>query len=183
MKKITIGVSGGIAAYKVASLISYLKKFDIDIRVIMTKNATNFITPLTLETLSKNKVLIDEFEENMDNGIPHIEYSQNTDLFIIVPATANIIGKIANGIADDLLTSSVIACNKQVLIIPAMNTYMYENQILKDNLKKLKKYHYHILEPQVKTLACGLKGMGALPDIKDIADKINKLINYKEERE
>lgn len=182
MKKITIGISGGIAAYKVASLVSYLKKFNVDIQVIMTKNATKFITPLTLETLSKNKVLIDEFDEEMAECIPHIEYSQNTDLLVVVPATANIIGKIANGIADDLLSSSVIACNKEVLIVPAMNTHMYENKIVQENLKKLKKYHYHILEPQVKTLACGSTGIGALPEIKDIADKINELINFKEEK-
>lgn len=181
MKKITIGISGGIAAYKVASLVSYLKKFDVEIHVIMTNNATKFITPLTLETLSKNKVLVDEFDYDLSRFIPHIELSQNTDLFVVVPATANIIGKIANGIADDLLSSSIVACNKKVLIIPAMNTHMYENKIVQDNLKKLKKYNYEILEPISKQLACGEIGKGALPDIKDIANKINELINFKEE--
>lgn len=181
MKKITIGISGGIAAYKVASLVSYLKKFDTDVHVIMTKNATKFITPTTLETLSKNKVLVDEFSYDLNEFIPHIELSQNTDLFVVVPATANIIGKIANGIADDLLSSCIIACNKPVLIVPAMNTYMYQNKIVQDNIKKLKKYHYEILEPIVKELACGVTGIGALPDIKDISNKINELVNYKEE--
>ncbi len=181
MKKITIGVSGGIAAYKVASLVSYLKKFDIDIHIIMTNNATKFITPTTLETLSKNKVIIDEFQCDLNEFIPHIEFSQNTDLFVVVPATANIIGKIANGIADDLLSSSIIACNQKVLIIPAMNTHMYENKIVQDNLAKLKKYGYEILEPISKNLACGVTGIGALPDIKDITSKINELINFKEE--
>lgn len=181
MKKITIGISGGIAAYKVASLISYLKKFDTEVHVIMTENATKFITPTTLETLSKNKVLVDEFPTDLSEYIPHIEFSQNTDLFVVVPATANIIGKIANGIADDLLSSSIIACNKPVLIVPAMNTHMYENKIVQDNLKKLKKYNYEILEPISKKLACGVTGIGALPDIKDISNKINELINFKEE--
>lgn len=181
MKKITIGISGGIAAYKVASLVSYLKKYDTDVHIIMTKNATNFITPTTLETLSKNKVLVDEFTCDIFEHIPHIELSQNTDLFVVVPATANIIGKIANGIADDLLSSSIIACNKQVLIVPAMNTHMYENKIVQDNLKKLKDYNYEILEPVSKELACGVTGIGALPDIKDISNKINELIKFKED--
>ena len=181
MKKITIGISGGIAAYKVASLISYLKKYDIEINVIMTNNATKFITPTTIETLSKNKVYLDEFTSDLNEFIPHIELSQNTDLFVVVPATANIIGKIACGIADDLLSSSIIACNRPILIVPAMNTHMYENKILKRNIKILKDYGYNILEPISKNLACGVKGIGALPDIIDIANKINELINFKEE--
>lgn len=182
MKKITIGISGGIASYKIASLVSYLKKFDIDIHVIMTKHATNFITPLTLEVLSKNKVLIDEFKESNDEYIPHIEFAQNTDLLVIAPATANIIGKIAHGIADDLLSSTVLATNKPVLIVPAMNTVMYKNQIVQNNINTLVNNGYKVMEPISKKLACGEEGVGALPDIRDISDEINKIINFKEEK-
>ena len=141
--KITIGVTGSISAYKSASLVSALSK-EHEVNVIMTKNATNFITPLTLETLSKNKVMIDEFENSNPKFVEHIEYGQNVDLLVIVPATANIIGKIANGIADDLLSSTVLAATCDVLICPAMNEKMYLNKIVQDNIKKLKSYNYII---------------------------------------
>lgn len=182
MKKITIGISGGIASYKIASLISYLKKFDIDVHVIMTKHATSFITPLTLEVLSKNKVLVDEFKEANDEYIPHIEFAQNTDLLVIAPATANIIGKIACGIADDLLSSTVLASNRKVLIVPAMNTVMYKNSIVQNNINILINNGYRVMEPISKNLACGVEGLGALPNIKDISDEINKIINFEEEK-
>lgn len=180
MKKITIGISGGIACYKTASLISALKKYDLDIKVIMTENATKFITPLTFETLSKNKVVVNMFEENNDKYVGHIEYGQNTDLLIIVPATANIIGKIANGIADDMLTSTIIASTSKILIIPSMNTHMYENKIVQDNIKKLKDYGYLFIEPTEGMLACGYEGKGKLPDTKTLVDEINKILNFKE---
>lgn len=181
MKKITIGISGGIASYKIASLISYLKKFDVDIHVIMTKHATNFITLLTLEVLSKNKVLVDEFEESNYEYITHIEFAQNTDLLVIAPATANIIGKIAHGIADDLLSSTILASNKKVLIVPAMNTVMYNNPVVQKNIKILGDNGYKIMKPISKKLACGVDGLGALPDIKDIANAINEIIKFKED--
>lgn len=173
--KITIGVTGSISAYKSTSIISALSK-EHEVHVIMTKNATEFITPLTLATLSKNKVMTDEFKEINPEKVEHIEYGQNTDLIVIVPATANIIGKIANGIADDLLSSTVIASNKPVLICPAMNTVMYENKIVQENIKKLKSYDYIILEPSEGMLACGTSGKGKLPDTKTILDKINEIL-------
>lgn len=175
--KITIGICGGISAYKVASLVSALKKQDdINIQVIMTKNATNFITPLTLETLSKNKVVVDMFEENNDEYVGHIEYGQNVDLLVIVPATANIIGKVANGIADDMLSSTIIAATSNVLFIPAMNEHMYLNKIVQNNMKKLKEYGYDFLEPEVGKLACGTSGIGKLPNTRVIVEKINAML-------
>ncbi len=182
MKKITFCISGGIACYKIVSLISYLKNFDIDIHVIMTRHATNFITPLTLEVLSKNKVLVDEFKESNDEYIPHIEFAQNTDLLVLAPATANIIGKVAHGIADDLLSSTILASNRNVLIVPAMNTVMYENPIVQNNINILVKNGYKVMKPIRKKLACGFEGLGALPDIKDIFAEINKIINFEEEK-
>lgn len=182
MKKITFCISGGIASYKIISLISYLKRFNINIQVIMTKHATNFVTPLSLEVLSKNKVLVDEFEEPNYEYIPHIEFAQNTDLLIIAPATANIIGKVAHGIADDLVTSTVLASNKPVLVVPAMNTVMYNNPIVQNNINILLENGYKVMKPISKKLACGEEGLGALPDTKDIAEEINKIINFKEEK-
>lgn len=173
--KITIGVTGSIAAYKSANIVSALSK-EHEVNVIMTKNATNFITPLTLETLSKNKVMIDEFENSNSKFVEHIEYGQNVDLLVIVPATANIIGKIANGVADDLLSSTVLAATCDVLICPAMNEKMYLNKIVQDNIKKLKSYNYIILEPIKGSLACGTTGIGKLPDTKTIINKINKVL-------
>lgn len=176
-KKITIGICGGIAAYKVASLVSLLKKQEnIDIQIIMTKAATNFITPLTLETLSKNKVVIDMFEENNNEYVGHIKYGQDTDLLVIVPASANIIGKTANGIADDMLTSTIIAATSPILYIPAMNEHMYLNKIVQNNIKKLKSYGYLFLEPDTGQLACGVSGIGKLPNTKTIFNKIEQIL-------
>lgn len=175
--KITIGVCGGISAYKVASVISALKKNEnIEIQVIMTKNATKFITPLTLEVLSKNKVVIDMFEEDNSDYVGHIEYAQNTDLVVIVPASANVIGKVANGIADDMLTSTIIASNKPILFVPAMNSYMYLNKIVQNNIEKLKDYGYLFLEPESGMLACGDEGIGKLPNTKKIVDEILSIL-------
>ena len=173
--KITIGVCGGIAAYKTASLVSYLAK-EHEVHVIMTKNATEFITPLTLGALSKNKVMIDEFKDFNYEKIEHIEYGQNTDLLVIVPATANVIGKVANGIADDLLTSTIIASTAPVLICPAMNDKMFLNKIVQDNLEKLKSYNYIILDPDKGDLACGVNSIGKLPNTKVIVEKINEIL-------
>lgn len=180
MKKITICVCGGIAAYKIASLVSALSKYNLDIQVIMTKNATEFITPLTLETLSKNKVVVDMFNESNAEYVGHIEYGQNTDLLVIAPATANIIGKTANGIADDMVSSTIIAATAPVLYVPAMNVKMYENKIVQNNIKKLKECGYYFLEPDTGMLACGYEGKGKLPKIETIIDKINDFIKFKE---
>lgn len=176
--KITIGICGGIAAYKVASLVSALKKNkDIEIQVIMTKSATQFITPLTLEVLSKNKVVVDMFEENNDEYVGHIEYGQNVDLMIIVPTTANMIGKVANGIADDMLSSTIIASTSKVLFVPSMNEHMYLNKIVQNNITKLQSYGYEFLTPIVGELACGTNGIGKMPKTKDIVEKIYSLLN------
>ena len=180
MKKITICVCGGIAAYKIASLVSALSKYNLDIQIIMTKNATEFITPLTLETLSKNKVVVDMFNESNAEYVGHIEYGQNTDLLVIAPATANIIGKTANGIADDMVSSTIIAATAPVLYVPAMNVKMYENKIVQNNIKKLKEYGYYFLEPDTGMLACGYEGKGKLPKTETIIDKINDFIKFKE---
>lgn len=173
--RITIGISGGIASYKIASLVSFLSK-EHEVHVIMTKNATKFITPLTFETLTKQKVMVDEFENFNYEKIEHIEYGQNTDLLVIIPATANILGKIANGIADDLLTSTVIASTTPVLICPAMNDKMFLNKIVQDNLNKLKSYDYIILDPIEGSLACNSTGIGKLPDTKTIVEKIQNIL-------
>lgn len=173
--KITIGIAGGIASYKVASLVSFLAK-EHEVHIIMTKNATKFITPLTFEALTKHKVMVDEFEDFNYQKIDHIEYGQNTDLLVIAPATANIIGKIANGIADDLLTSTVIASTAPVLICPAMNDKMFLNKIVQDNLNKLKSYDYIILDPASGHLACGTTGIGKLPNPKTIIEKIESIL-------
>lgn len=173
--KITIGISGSISAYKSASIVNNLSK-EHDVHVIMTKNATNFITPLTLETLSKNKVLLDEFKDTNPKFVEHIEYGQNVDLLVIVPASANIIGKIANGIADDLLSSTIIAATCPILICPAMNDKMYLNKIVQNNLDKLKSYGYIVLEPSIGKLACGSEGIGKLPKTNEILNKIKEII-------
>lgn len=178
-KKIIIGMTGGIACYKVCGLVSYLVKEGANIKVIMTKNATKFITPLTLEVLSKNKVVVDMFEEENFDYVGHIEYGQNSDLLVIVPATANFLGKVANGIADDMLSSTIIASTKPVLFVPAMNEHMYTNKIVQANINKLKNNDYLFLEPETGLLACGVEGKGKLPSTKTIFDKINEVLKEK----
>jgi len=161
-KNIVIGMSGGIACYKVCEIISYLKREGANIEVIMTKNATEFITPLTIETLTKNKVIINMFDNKEHTEVEHIRLAQKADIFLIVPATANIIGKVANGIADDMLTTTIIATKKKVVFAPAMNNQMYENEIVQENISKLKKHGYEFIEPQEGNLACGYKAKGKL---------------------
>lgn len=152
---IVIGITGGIAAYKACGIVSYLKKEGANVDVIMTKNATEFITPLTLETLSSNKVIVDMFDESDYTEVKHISLAKQADLFLIVPATANIIGKVANGIADDMLSTTIMATKAPVIFALAMNDAMYENKIVQDNIEKLKSYGYNIIEPVVGHLACG----------------------------
>ena len=172
--KITIGICGGIAVYKVASLVSFLAK-ENDVKCIMTKHAQEFVTPLTFKTLSKKNVITDIFSESEEGVVEHIKYAQDTDLLIIAPATADIIGKVANGIADDMLTSTIIASNKPVLFVPAMNTCMYENKIVQNNIKKLKEYGYFFIQPDTGHLACNTDGVGKYPDNKKIIDFIEKM--------
>lgn len=166
-KCIVIGVTGSIAVYKIASLVSMLKKQNADIHVIMTKNATEFITPLTFEVLSQNKCIIDTFEKNRFCDIEHISIAKRADLILIAPATANIIAKMANGIADDFLTTTVLAANCKKIVAPTMNTQMLNNNITQDNISKLKKYGFLIIKPAYGLLACNDTGFGKLeePDV------------------
>ena len=161
-KNIVIGITGGIACYKACEVISYLVREGANVDVIMTRNATEFITSLTLETLSKNKVTVDMFEKKEHIEVEHISLARKADLILIVPATANIIGKVANGIADDMLSTTIMATTAKVIFAPAMNNQMYNNKIVQNNIKTLKKYGYYFINPTEGNLACGYKAVGKL---------------------
>lgn len=165
-KNVVIGVSGGIAAYKALDVVSALRKANCEVDVIMTKNATEFVSPLTFQSLSNNKVVVNMFEEPKYWEIQHIALAKKADLFMVIPATANVIGKIANGIADDMLTTTIMATKAPVIFAPAMNVNMYENVIVQDNINKLKKLGYEFIEPSEGILACGDTGKGKLADTK-----------------
>ena len=179
-KNIVIGITGGIAAYKACGIVSFLKSQGANVDVIMTKNACEFITPLTLETLSGNKVITDMFERPDFIDVKHISIAQKADLFLIAPATANIIGKVANGIADDMLSTTIMATKAPVVFAPAMNNNMYENKIVQNNIEKLKEYDYKFIEPAVGHLACGYEAKGKLPKNEEIIEQIKQFL--KEER-
>ena len=161
-KTIVSGVTGGIAAYKSANLASMLVKLHADVHVIMTQNATHFITPMTFETLTNNKCIVDTFDRNFSFDVKHVSLAKRGDLFVVAPCTANVIGKLAHGICDDMLTTTMLATKAPKLIAPAMNTGMWENPILQDNLTKLQGYGYHIIEPIIGRLACGDTGTGKM---------------------
>ena len=161
-KSIVLGVTGSIAAYKIANLASMLVKLNADVHVIMTQNATHFITPMTFETLTNNKCIVDTFDRNFNFEVKHVSLAKKGDLFLVAPCTANVIGKVAGGICDDMLTTTIMATKSPVLFSPAMNTGMWENPILQDNLQKLKHYGYHIIEPIEGRLACGDTGNGKM---------------------
>ena len=180
-KKIIIGITGSIAAYKIASLVSLLIKRKSEVHIIMTNNATKFISPLTFETLTGNKVHTDTFDLSPDQSIHHITLVKNCDLFLIAPATANIIAKIVHGIADDMLTSTFIAYNGKKMVSPAMNCIMYENQITQDNLKLCEKYGIKVIEPLEGRLACGDTGKGKLPEPEFLLNEIIYEIGYKKD--
>jgi len=163
-KTVVLGVTGSIAAYKIANLASALVKLHADVHVIMTKNATNFINPITFETLTNNKCLVDTFDRNFQFNVEHVSLAKKADVFMVAPASANVIGKIANGIADDMLTTTIMACKCKKFISPAMNTNMFENPIVQDNLKKLAGYGYEIIDPACGYLACGDTGAGKMPE-------------------
>ncbi len=163
-KTVVLGVTGSIAAYKIANLASALVKLHADVHVIMTQNATNFINPITFETLTSNKCLVDTFDRNFQYNVEHVSLAKKADIFLVAPASANVIGKIANGIADDMLTTTIMACKCPKLISPAMNTNMFENPIVQDNLKKLAGYGYEIIDPACGYLACGDTGAGKMPE-------------------
>ena len=175
-KSIIIGVSGGIAAYKTAYLVSALSKTEADVNVIMTENACEFISPLVFETLTGNKCYVDTFDRNFKFDVEHISLAKKADIFMIAPATANVIAKIANGIADDMLTTTFLASKCKKIVSPAMNTAMFENQITQDNIAKLKKYGIGVVEPRNGLLACGDTGAGKMPEPDFLFDVIEREI-------
>ena len=180
-KCVVIGVSGGIAAYKTANLVSALVKHGVKVHVIMTKNATNFITPTTFEVLSGNKCIVDTFDRGFTFEVEHISLAKKADLILIAPATANIIAKLSAGIADDMLTTTVLAAKCPILVAPAMNTNMYEHITVRNNLEKLSSYGYEIIEAASGRLACGDVGKGKLADIEVLFDHIVKNIAYEKD--
>ena len=180
-KNIVLGVSGGIAAYKACDVVSKLKKQGFKIDVIMTKNAQEFVSPLTFQTLSNQKVVTDMFETPSDWNVEHIELAKKADVFVIVPATANIIGKIANGIADDMLTTTIMATEAKKVIVPAMNTKMYHNPFVQENILKLKKHGYYFIEPVSGLLACGDTGKGKMEDSTVIVEELCLIANQTKE--
>ena len=163
-RTVVLGVTGSISAYKIANLASSLVKKGANVHVIMTKNATNFINPITFETLTGNKCLVDTFDRNFEFSVEHVSLAKQADIFMVAPASANVIGKIANGIADDMLTTTIMACKCHKIISPAMNTNMFENPIVQSNIQKLKDYGYEIIEPASGYLACGDVGAGKMPE-------------------
>ena len=182
-KNIVIGVTGGIACYKVCDIITYLIREGANVDVIMTKHATEFITPLTLETLSKHKVIVDMFEKREHIEVEHISLARKADLILVAPATANIIGKVANGIADDMLSTTIMACPNTVVFAPAMNNEMYNNKIVQDNIKKLKKYGYKFIDPDYGNLACGYKAVGKLAKKETIIEFVKNTLEMEKNNE
>lgn len=175
-KTVVLGVTGSIAAYKIANLASMLKKLRCNVHVTMTRNATNFINPITFETLTENKCLVDTFDRNFQYSVEHVSIAKQADVVLIAPATANVIGKLAGGIADDMLTTTVMACPCPKIIAPAMNTNMYRNPILQDNLQKLQRFGFQVIAPASGRLACGDVGEGKMPDEQTLLDYILRAI-------
>ena len=169
-KTVLLGVSGGIAAYKSAALASMLKKLHADVHVLMTENATQFITPVTFESLTGNKCVVDTFDRNFQFNIQHISLAKKADAVLVAPATANVLAKFAHGLADDMLTTTVLACTCPKIVAPAMNTRMYENPITQDNLQTLRKYGFAVIEPATGHLACGDTGAGKMPEPEELCD-------------
>ena len=177
-KTVLLGVTGGIAAYKAAALASALVKQHAAVEVVMTKNATEFVTPLTFEQLTGRRTMVDTFDRNFSHQVEHIALAERTDLVIIAPATANVCAKLAHGLADDMLTTTVLACKAPKLIAPAMNTNMYENPVTQDNLEILRKYGWEVIEPASGRLACGAVGKGKMPEPEDILQYILKYLAF-----
>ena len=180
-KTVLLGVTGSIAAYKIAYLASALKKRHADVHVLMTENATNFINPITFETLTGNKCLVDTFDRNFQFQVEHVSIAKKADVVMIAPASANVIGKIANGLADDMLTTTVMACRCQKLFAPAMNTAMYENSIVQDNIRKLKHYGYEVITPASGYLACGDTGAGKMPEPETLLEYILREVAFEKD--
>lgn len=173
-KTVLLGITGSIAAYKIAYLASALHKLYADVHVLMTENATNFINPITFETLTGNKCLVDTFDRNFQFQVEHVSIAKKADVVMIAPASANVIGKLANGLADDMLTTTVMACRCQKILSPAMNTAMYENPVVQDNIRKLKNYGYEVITPASGYLACGDTGAGKMPEPETLLEYILK---------
>lgn len=180
-KTVVLAVSGSIAAYKIASLASALKKLHANVQVLMTKNAVNFINPITFESLTGNKCLVDTFDRNFQYSVEHVALGKQADVVLVAPASANVIGKIAHGIADDMLTTTVMACKCKKIIAPAMNTNMFDNPILQDNLKILEHYGYEVISPAVGYLACGDTGAGKMPEPELLLQYILREIAYEKD--
>lgn len=180
-KTVILAVTGSIAAYKIASLASALKKLQADVHVLMTENATNFINPITFETLTGNKCLIDTFDRNFQYSVEHVSLAKQADVVMAAPASANVIGKIANGIADDMLTTTIMACRCRKIIVPAMNTNMFLNPIVQDNLDKLRRFGYEVVDPASGYLACGDTGQGKMPEPELLLEYILREIQYEKD--
>lgn len=180
-KCVVIGVTGSIAAYKIASLVSMLKKQHCDVEVILTESASQFITPITFESLTGTKCMVDTFDRNFKFDVTHISLAQRADIFMVAPASANIIGKMANGIADDMLSTTILACKCPKVIAPTMNTGMYNNKIVQDNINKLKGYDFEIIEPASGRLACGDIGAGKMPEPEVLYEYIVKNICFEKD--
>lgn len=173
-KTVLLGITGSIAAYKIAYLASALHKLHADVHVLMTENATNFINPITFETLTGNKCLVDTFDRNFQFQVEHVSIAKKADVVMIAPVSANVIGKLANGLADDMLTTTVMACRCQKILAPAMNTAMYENPVVQDNIRKLQTYGYEVITPASGYLACGDTGAGKMPEPETLLEYILK---------
>lgn len=180
-KTVVLAVSGSIAAYKIANLASMLKKLHANVHVLMTRNATNFINPITFETLTSNKCLIDTFDRNFQYSVEHVSLARQADVVLIAPASANVIGKIANGIADDMLTTTVMACTCKKIVAPAMNHNMFHNPIVQDNLDKLRRFGYEVIQPANGYLACGDVGDGKMPGEEELLGYILKEIAFEKD--
>ena len=180
-KTVVLGVTGSIAAYKLASLASMLVKKQVNVHVIMTQNATNFINPITFETLTGHKCLVDTFDRNFQFQVEHVSIAKKADVVMIAPASANVIGKLAHGIADDMLTTTIMACRCKKFISPAMNTNMFENPIVQDNLKILEHYGYEVIQPAVGLLACKDVGAGKMPEPETLLEYILREVAYEKD--
>ena len=180
-KTVVLGVTGSIAAYKMANLTSMLTKLHCDVHVIMTKNATNIINPITFETLTARKCLVDTFDRNFNYNIEHVALGEKADVVLVAPASANVIGKMAAGIADDMLTTTILACKCKKIVAPAMNTNMYENSVVQANLKKLKEFGMEVIEPASGMLACRVEGKGKLPSEEVLLEYILREIQFEKD--
>ncbi len=180
-KTVILGVTGGIACYKSAALASKLKQRGYDVEVVLTKNATEFIGPHTFESLTHNRAMVDTFDRNFQSHVEHIALADKADLLIVAPATANIIAKAAHGIADDMLSTTILACDCKKLIAPAMNTRMYDNPVTQDNLETLRRYGWEVIEPASGRLACGAVGRGKMPEPEDLLEAVDHAIAYEKD--